>query len=501
MCSIMKFGEIAFYTNMKQVLRIGSIAIVALGVSVGLWFYLNGYLMKSKASETMAKIAFTETRKTAKGGDIIQVGLTVTAESGMSGVDIVFENSGDNLNFLYPQSTSKMPEGFDDQVMNENMMTTKTAYGTKTLRRMMFVSQRAAAQLPRSIFIPLHFSVVNNGVTAAKSSLSINIRSSQVSGPGIPGKLFSLQSDSSQSHPSFTVEIDDPRAASATNLICDSICGTATVLKWTDSANEDGYIIYKDGQKLAAIGKNTRAYPHNWCGDFNKHTYAVIAYNKKGSVSTTEPTLGCACQRCPTPAPPTPTPLMPTNSSDLIFRLRFPDVDSTVAQLPNVKVTILGDGGEHVCLDDTDCAQTVTFTRMGTSTYFASPQLQYNLKSTKPYAVVVKQAHTLRRTYKHVFLKWKQVLTCFGNTSQSGCGQLISEIDTRPMLSGDMQELDTTLKGYNEIDTNDLTAVGALSDSQTTLNKKTEEGDMNFDGGTDVKDYGIVARNLGKKGD
>jgi len=24
---------------------------------------------------------------------------------------------------------------------------------------------------------------------------------------------------------------------------------------------------------------------------------------------------------------------------------------------------------------------------------------------------------------------------------------------------------------------------------------------MNFDGGTDVKDYGIVARNLGKKGD
>jgi hypothetical protein len=192
---------------------------------------------------------------------------------------------------------------------------------------------------------------------------------------------------------------------------------------------------------------------------------------------------------------------MPTNSSDLIFRLFFPDVDLTVATLPNIRVIVLGDAGETVCLDGSDCAQTVSFTRMGSSNYFASPQMQFNLKDNIPYSIVVKQNHTVRRTYKHVFLKWRQVLGCLGNINESGCGQLISEVSKRPLYSGDMQGLDINADGYNIIDINDLTAVGAISDSQTTLNKKMPEGDMNFDGGTDVKDYGIVARNLGKKGD
>jgi len=87
-----------------------------------------------------------------------------------------------------------------------------------------------------------------------------------------------------------------------------------------------------------------------------------------------------------------------------------------------------------------------------------------------------------------------------GNASESGCGELVSEIDKKPMYSGDMQGLDITAEGYNIIDSKDLTAVGAVADSQKVSNIKSSEGDMNFDGSTDVKDYGIVARNLGKKG-
>ena len=494
----MKFGEIRSTINMKQVLKIAGIALVALGVSVGLWLYLNGYLTKSKASTTDAKLSFSETTKKAKGGETVKVGLLVTTETGMSGVDVTFETTGTNLNFLYAQSTSQLPVGFDERVLTENMTTTQTAQGTKVLRRMMLVSKKPAVQLPKSLFIPLYFAVINNGQTTAKSSISVNLSSSQVSGPAVPGNLFTLLGN--RKPLDFTVEVDDARAAAATNLFCDSICGTATILKWTDSANEDGYTILKDGQQLAKLGENTQAYPHTWCGDFNTHTYAVIAYNVRGSVSTTEPSIKCACQRCPTPAPPTPTPVQPTNSSDLIFRLQFPDVDSTVSQLADVKITILGDGGERVCLDDTDCAFTVPFTRMGTSNYFSSPQLQYNLNKTIPYSLVVKHPHTVRRTYKHVFLKWRHVLTCLGNASESGCGELVSEIDKKPMYSGDMQGLDITAEGYNIIDSMDLTAVGAIADSQKLSNIKSSEGDMNFDGSTDVKDYGIVARNLGKKG-
>ncbi|MCX6732096.1 MAG: hypothetical protein NTV98_00975, partial [Candidatus Roizmanbacteria bacterium] len=156
-----------------------------------------------------------------------------------------------------------------------------------------------------------------------------------------------------------------------------------------------------------------------------------------------------------------------------------------------------------VCPDDTNCAQVVTLTRMGSTTYFStSPQLQFNLKVTKPYAIIVKQPHTVQRTYKNIFLKWQKALNCLGNSQESGCGQLISnEINTRPMYSGDIDGLDKTAAGFNIIDITDLTRVGDIADAQKTTQTKSAEGDMNFDGSTDVKDYGVVAKNLNKKGD
>lgn len=483
---------------MKHILRIIIIAIFALGVSVGLWMYMNGYLLKSKASETIAHLAFSTKVTQANVGDVVKVALTVTTDSAMSGIDVSFDNTGSNLDFLFPESTANLPLGFDERILDESTMTTTRTDGSKALKRIVYVAKKTSTLLQRSTVIPLYFKVVSGGQSTIGSSIAVNMSSTQVVGPKIPGNLFTLQGD--RSPLDFSVQSADPRAASVTNLTCDSSCGRNVILKWSDSSNETGYRILKNGQPLAALGQNSTSYLYNWCADFGVNNYAVIAYNGNGSVSATTPAIDCACQVCPTQTPPTPTPILPTISADLIFRLNFPDVAQNVSQIPNVKVTILDNNGNRICLDDNDCAQVVTFTRID-NVNFKSPQLQYNLKKNQAYRVVVKQEHTVQRVYGNVYLKWQKVLQCLNNTTDSGCGDLIHGVDARPMLSGDMNGLDPKTPGFNIINVDDLTRVGTISDAQNASGVKSAEGDMNFDGGTDVKDYGIVAKNLNKQGD
>lgn len=489
---------------MKTILRILFFALVALGVSVGLWMYLNGYLTRSKASNGVANISFAQKKIIAKGGELVHGDLTVAAGSGISGIDLAFTTEGTNLSFSYTDTVAHLPKGFE-LVLDELGMT-QTVGANKNVKRIVLVSKNNGVQLPTSALIPLYFTVVNNGVLAAKTSLTTAFASSQVVGvsaTGVSGTVFSLEGEGV-----FTVEIEDPRAASVTDLSCASTCGRNVILKWNDSANEDGYKIYKDGVQLTSVGKNTTAYPHNWCGNYSNHTYSVIAYNAKGSVSTSEPVISCACSVCPTQAPPTPTPIMPTNSADLIFRLNFPDVDMSVDKIPNVKVTVFDNDGKKVCPDDTDCAMIASFTRIytanGATTYFSSPQLQYNLRENKAYSIVVKQSRTVQRRYKNVYLVWQQVLNCLvpNPTVNHGCGQLISaDLEKRPMFAGDMEGLDSSLPGFNIINIDDREKVSQAAESQSTLQKLSVEGDINFDGGTDVKDIGIIEKNFNKKGD
>ncbi len=494
---------------MKVILRILVIAIVALGFSLGLWMYLNGYLTKSKASNGVATLSFVTPTVTAKGGDIVHGDLTITTVSGMSGIDISFTTEGTNLSFLYTNTSAHLPAGYE-LILDDLGMTDQNANTSqKGLKRMILVSKNAATQLPKSALIPLYFSVINNGQAAATSILKVTTSASQIVGvseSNTSGTVFSLEPNATPL--AFTVQVADPRAASVTGLNCSSTCGRNIVLHWTDSANEDGYKVYKDGTLLETIGRNTTAYPYNWCGNFLNHTYAVIAYNANGSVSTTQPNIGCACAVCPTQAPPTPTPIMPTNSADIIFRLNFPDVDMNVNTVPNVKVMVMDNDGKKVCADDTNCAQIVSFNRMftanGATTYFSSPQLQYNLTENRAYSIVVKQNRTLQRRYKNVFLVYKALLNCLvpNPSVNHGCGQLISaDLDARAMIAGDMDGLDSNLPGFNIINIDDREKVGKIADSQATLQQKSAEGDMNLDGGTDVKDLGIIEKNFNKKGD
>lgn len=492
---------------MKLLFKILVFALVALLASVLLWVYLNGYLIKTKASNWAVQLAFAEKNITVKGGALVHGDLTITSTSGISGIDLIFTTEGNNLAFSYADTMAHLPVGFES-VLDELGMTT-AVNGYKTIRRMVLVSKKPAAQLPQAAVIPLYFTVINSGVPGAKTSVSVDLTASQIVGvpdANVSGTVFALSADETPLR--FMAEIEDPRAAPVTNLECSSMCSQNVILKWTDSPNEDGYRIYKDGAELATLGKNTTAYPYKWCGNYGEHTYAVISYNDKGSVSTTDPVINCACARCPTQAPPTPTPLMPINSADIMFRVNFPDVDKTIDKIPHVKVTVFDNQGGKICPDDIDCAQIVTFTRMYTSqgptSYFSSPQLQYNLTQNRAYSIVVKQSRTVQRTYKNVFLVWKTLLNCLvpNPTVNHGCGQLISsDLDSRPLFSGDMEGLDSSLPGFNIINMDDREKVGKIAEAQSTLQTKSTEGDMNFDGSTDVRDIGIIEKNFNKRGD
>lgn len=494
---------------MKHVIKFGLFALVVMGMSVFLWQYLNGYLSRSKATAETVGLSFIPIPTPPsgfQGGSTITATLTVSSQNVLSGVDISFIQ-GTNLNFLYNETVAAMPSVFDVSVLDSNHMSTPRPDGTRSLLRLVYVSKRKTANLPggsgTTINIPLKFQVVA-GATDVQATIAVDTTKSTVVG------ATPLTFGTSTTPPSFSIPVSsDPRAASATNLVCEPICNVSARLKWTSSVNGDGYKIYKNGLLVdTLLGKNITVYDRP-CTDHNSYTYTVVAYNGSGSVSTTVPVVDCACPVCPQSvlSVPTPTPIPPTNSADLMFKLKFPDAAPTVTQIPNVKITVFDVSGKHICKNDTNCVQIVTFTRIGSSNYFASPQIQFDksqLDSTinRPYSIVVKQEHTLQRTYNYVFLKWQKIVSCYGSNSQSGCGQLISEIDKRPMYSGDLERFNTTADGYNIINFDDLVAVGNFVDEQKlSPGSKLTDGDMNFDGSTDDKDNIVMVRNLKKKGD
>lgn len=492
----MKFGEIRSTNNMKHIGKIIVIAFVALGASGGLWYYLNTYLSQSNAAGEIAHVRFSSTSIYAKEGDEIRVDVvlstssTTNTYSGISGIDLAFVTTGSNLEFLYARSTTSIPVGFDEYLLNESAMTSGTT--PKQLKRVMIVAKRPAAQLQKSIIIPLYFKVFAGGTSA--TNLSINAAVSQVVGPPSLTYPVTLVADAS----SFTVTINNILpAASASNLFCDdarnmsrSNCGKGIALTWTDSPADDGYKIYRNRQLIKTLGKDAASYNDLWCANFNPVTYSVIAYNAGGSASTTEPTISCSCQICPTAAPPSPSPVPPSSSANLIFHAIFPNAAATVQQIPDVKIIILDNNGKRICNDDTDCARTVTFRRIPDTRVpntFSSPQLSYNLKNNQAYSVIIKQNHTVRQTYKDVYLKWQKVLQCYEGTLDSGCGKLIEEVVVRPLYSGDVDK-------SNSIDMVDQQMINEA------LGTQSAEGDLNFDGVTNQKDIDILGRNFNKKG-
>jgi hypothetical protein len=480
------------------VMKAGVVLLIAGLVGFGLWNFLNGNSKKSKASESIATVKLSNTDITAQKNDTVRTNLTITTggtTEKISAVDISFLDEGGGLDFLRESMT--VPAGFEEFVLTDAQMAPATAQtNIRALTRITLVAKKTTAALTNTLSLSLSFKV-KKGEPGEIMKLYSHIKSVQVSGPNAPGNLFTVKLDPTPLDFAVLVKTDfptptpDPRAAAVTNLTCDSNPGVNIMFKWSDSLNEDGYKIYKDGspQPLATLGKGATSYLYNWCGDFGQHTYKVISYNTAGSVSLTEPSIQCSCKLVPTAPPPTPVPVKPTNSSDIILRLSLPDVAADVQTVANVKVEVYN-GNVLAC---PSCTQTIMLTRSGR--YFVSPQLSFNLTKTLPYTFVIKQQKSLRRTYKFVFLKYQDILNCTV-AATSACGQLLTEIDSRPLLMGDIDGgMDSQNPGFNVINEVDL------DKAQTSVDSKSDEGDVNFDGVSDVKDVGVVGKNFNQKGD
>jgi len=496
----MRFGEIPYITNMKKkiVTKIIILFVLLIGVSLGLWVYINQYLVKSKATEEIVKMQFSPPLIKAHEGDTIQTNLILTIASstnttlGISGIDLSFINTGKNLEFLYSKTTAPMPNGLEDNILDEATMTTATE--PKQLKRMVFVSPKSSGQLQKSIIIPLYFKVLSAGQTAfPKNSGTIDTSLSEV--VGSQGHTYSISLDENAS--SFTVELFGPKSTSATNLACDSAlnksnanCGRGIAITWTDATNEEGYKIYRNDQLVRSVGKDANSFNDQWCANFTDQTYSVMAYNEAGSVEEKPPAITCACQICPTASPPTPTLEPPMSSADLIFRVIFPDALPSIQEIPNVKIIVLDNERKHICSDGIDCAQVVTFRRVQgakIANTFQSPHLKYDLTKNQAYIIEVKHINTVKQSYAFVYLKWQKILQCLEGTKDSGCGQLIEDVTLRPLFSGD-------LDGSNVIDQVDLDKVGI------SIGGNSAQGDLNFDGITDQKDIEVIGKNFNKKG-
>ena len=70
------------------------------------------------------------------------------------------------------------------------------------------------------------------------------------------------------------------------NLEASASCTNSTysvTLTWFDAAeNETGYYIYRDGNRVVALGINFSSYSENFAGRSSSHTYSVEAFNSVG---------------------------------------------------------------------------------------------------------------------------------------------------------------------------------------------------------------------------
>ena len=142
---------------MKRIIKIIIIAIFAIVSVLGLWAYINGYLSRSKASTEVANVRFSKGLTHANVGDEVLVELILSTASstnsnpGISGVDIRFTDTGDNLDFMVVKTTATLPTGFDASVLDSTTSISGTA--PRHIRRLSFVSKKPAAQLQKSIVI------------------------------------------------------------------------------------------------------------------------------------------------------------------------------------------------------------------------------------------------------------------------------------------------------------------------------------------------------------
>ena len=187
---------------------------------------------------------------------------------------------------------------------------------------------------------------------------------------------------------------------------------------------------------------------------------------------------------------PTPTPTEIPRPVGLRFSLRMPDVIASSVPGSDVQIE-LRDGTNAVGIANIDLVRNGSYFQTAFEIVFTIPQ-------NKAYTVIVKTTTSLRRIFSGVNLTRGTTLDCTV-TSNLNCGELISQRDSKLMLTGDSDGFDSASGSYNKVDSADL--------QQLTIYYNRPAGgqaslvDFNLDGFVDIGDLEILARNYAKTGD
>ncbi len=209
------------------------------------------------------------------------------------------------------------------------------------------------------------------------------------------------------------------------------------------------------------------------------------------------PTTGVGATNTPTPVPtsgptntPVPTVTTAPNAARLKFIVKLPDISSNVTPIDSsyVKVEVY-DGSTFVTYANAQ------LTKQG-DYYVTSQEVSLNISAVaaKAYKIAIKQAVTLRRIFANVTLTPSASLDC--TATNSSCGELNSQTDTKTLLSGDSDGFNTSSGSYNKIDSADLQALASQYNSGSG-----GTADFNFDGQVNISDLDILGRNYGLQGD
>ncbi len=186
---------------------------------------------------------------------------------------------------------------------------------------------------------------------------------------------------------------------------------------------------------------------------------------------------------------PVPTDVTGGGTS-LSFKVRLPDVSSPIVSLSDVKVE-LRDGATVVDTANINLVQSGQYYQTG------SP-ITFNNVTNNSYQVYVKTKISLGRLFFNVNLTPGVSLNCVSTTNPD-CGDLISQVDSKLLESGDSDGFDTSSGSYNLIDSADLQVLNQFFNQPAGAAQYS--ADFNLDGQVNISDLEIIGKNYGLQGD
>ena len=214
----------------------------------------------------------------------------------------------------------------------------------------------------------------------------------------------------------------------------------------------------------------------------------LITILRSGSQLPT-PTLTPTPTGTPTP---TPTPTGSVGSTKLKFKLVLPDIIPATISIPAADVQVeIQDGTSVIGVANAGLIRSGNYFQTVTEAAF-------NISRSKTYNVSVKTKISLRRIFNNVTLTGSQTLDCTV-ASNPACGELISQKDTKLLLSGDSDGFIASSGSYNKIDSADLQALASFFNQPAT--GQAARTDFNLDSNVNVSDLEILGRNYGGVGD